>query len=147
MSWHDYLIEDDEGLRQILNQVKKIAVIGIKDESHPNEAAHSVPKYLHSQGYDIIPVNPKCKTVFGKTCYPSITDVPEPVDVVLIFRRPGNVPQHAEEILSLEHKPSVVWMQTGIRNMEAAHKLAQAGIKVVQDHCMYMEHLRLIRAH
>ncbi len=145
MSWHEYLVEDDERLRRILKSVKKIAVIGIKDENHANEAAHSVPKYLQQHGYEILPVNPKCDTVFGKKCFASVSEITEPVDAVLIFRRPGNVPQHADEILSMEHKPAVVWMQSGIRNMEAAHKLAKAGIQVVQDHCMYMEHLRLIR--
>lgn len=68
MGWHDYLIEEDEGLRQILQNVRNIAVIGIKDEAHENEAAHSVPKYLHSMGYTIIPVNPKYHSVFGKPC-------------------------------------------------------------------------------
>ncbi len=139
------MIEDDEEIREILRSIKKIAVIGIKDESRENEAAHSVPKYLHSKGYEIYPVNPHCERVFGKPCYDTILDVPEAVDVVLIFLSPGKVPKHAKEILSLENKPSVFWMQTGIRNMKAAHKLARAGIKVVQDHCMYMDHLRLFR--
>lgn len=145
MGWHDYLIEDDEGIREILRTIRKIAVIGIKDETHENEAAHSVPKYLKSKGYKIFGVNPNYDTVFGEPCYDTVHDLPEPVDAVLIFRRPGNVSMHADQILAMEQKPKVVWMQTGIRNMEAAHKLARAGIKVVQDHCMYMEHLRLIR--
>ncbi|RMD97978.1 MAG: CoA-binding protein, partial [Calditrichaeota bacterium] len=86
MGWHDRLIEDPEQIREILHSIHKIAVIGIKDESHPFEAAHSVPAYLRSNGYDIIPVNPKFDTVFGKPCYKSVLDIPEPVDAVLVFR-------------------------------------------------------------
>ncbi len=145
MRWHDLLIEDDEEIRRILRTVQKIAVIGIKDETRKDEAAHTVPRYLHQKGYEIYPVNPHFERVFGKPCYDTILDVPEPVDAVLVFRKPSNVKMHAKETLSLEKKPLVFWMQTGIRNMEAAHQLAKAGIKVVQDHCMYMDHLRLIR--
>ena len=145
MGWHEKLIEDSEQIRNILHSIHKIAVIGIKDESHPWEAAHSVPAYLRDNGYDIIPVNPKFDTIFGKTCYDSVLDIPEPVDAVLVFRANKYIPYHAKEVLQLNQNPLVFWMQSGIHNMEAAHKLAAAGIKVVQNHCMYMEHLRLGR--
>jgi len=143
MNWHENLIENDDQIRDILRQSKTIAVVGIKDESRALEAAHTVPAYFHQHGYRIIPVTPKYKSVFGIPAVPSLTEVKEPVDVVLMFRAPANVMPHAADALQL--RPKVVWMQTGIRHQEAAHKLAAAGIKVVQDHCMYMDHLRLIR--
>lgn len=147
MSWHDNLIEDDNHLREILRTARRIAVVGIKDERHQIEAAYTVPAYMQEKGYEIIPVNPKYPSVLGKDCVDSLTSLPEPVDAVLVFRAPSNVPEHAREVLKMEKKPKVFWMQSGIRNMDAAHKLAAAGVKVVQDHCIYREHLRLIDAH
>jgi hypothetical protein len=143
MDWHDYLVDSDEAIRHILKTSYTIAVVGIKDEGREHEAAHSVPAYLHDRGYRIIPVNPCYKSVFGIPTIASLSEIDEPVDIVQVFRKPSNVMPHAEEALRL--KPKVFWMQTGIRNQEAACKLARAGIKVVQDHCMYMDHLRLIR--
>ncbi len=144
MDWHDFLVDSDESIRQILKTSRTIAVVGIKDESHAHEAAHSVPAYLYSRGYKIIPVNPNYKSVFGIPTLSSLSEINEAVDIVILFRAPANVTMHVGETLRL--KPKVLWMQTGIRNQEAAHKIAKAGIKVVQDHCMYMDHLRLIRA-
>jgi predicted CoA-binding protein len=144
MDWHNFIVHSDETIRQILKTSRTIAVVGIKDENHAHEAAHSVPAYLHSRGYKIIPVNPKYKSVFGIPTLNSLSEIDEPVDMVIMFRAPANVPMHVDEALRL--KPKVLWMQTGIRNQEAAHKLAKHGIKVVQDHCAYMDHLRLIRA-
>jgi hypothetical protein len=144
MNWHENLIENDEHIRQILKKSKTIAVVGIKDESRPFEAAHTVPAYLYHHGYKIIPVTPIYKSFLGIPTVPSLLDIKEPVDIVQVFRAPVNIQPHAEEALKL--KPRVFWMQTGIRHQHASHKLASAGIKVVQDHCMYMDHLRLIRA-
>ena len=143
MSWHANVIDNDEQIRQILKQSRTIAVVGIKDETREYEAAHSVPAYLYKHGYKIIPVTPVYKSFFGIPTVPSLLDIKEPVDIVQVFRAPANIPPHAEEALRL--KPKVFWMQTGIRHQQAAHKLAAAGILVVQDHCMYMDHLRLIR--
>jgi hypothetical protein len=146
MDWHHHLVESDETIRQILKDCRTIAVVGIKDESHEYEAAHSVPAYLYARGFKIIPVNPYYKSVFGIPTLRSLNEINEPVDIIQVFRAPGNVMPHAEEALKLMPRPKVFWMQTGIRNQEAAFKLARAGIKVVQDHCMYMDHLRLFRA-
>ena len=143
MNWHDNLVEGDDEIRAILKGSQVIAVVGIKDESRPNEAAHSVPAFLHSRGYRIIPVNPHYRSVFGIPTVPTLAEIQEPVDIVQVFRAPRNVMPHAEETLQL--KPRAFWMQTGIRHQEAAHKLAMAGIKVIQDHCMYMDFLRLLR--
>jgi len=144
MNWHDNLVEGDEQIRGVLKKSKTIAVVGIKDETRGLEAAYTVPAYLRKHGYKIIPVNPKYKTVFGIPAVASLNDIKEPVDIVQVFRAPSNVMPHAEEAIKI--KPKVFWMQTGIRHQQASHKLAVAGIKVVQDHCMYMDHLRLIRA-
>jgi len=144
MYWHDFLVNSDETIRQILKTSRTIAVVGIKDESHAYEAAHSVPAYLHSRGYKIIPINPNYQSVFGIPTLNSLSEVKEPVDMVILFRAPANVPMHVDDTVRL--KPKVLWMQTGIRHQDAAHKLAKNGIKVVQDHCIYMDHLRLIRA-
>jgi hypothetical protein len=144
MNWHENVIEEDEQIRRLLKTSKTIAVVGIKDESRPFEAAHTVPAYLHKHGYKIIPVTPVYKSFFGIPSVPSLSEVKESVDIVQVFRAPANIPPHADEALKI--KPKVFWMQTGIRHQEAAHKLAAAGIKVVQDHCLYMDHLRLIRA-
>jgi predicted CoA-binding protein len=144
MDWHDFLVDTDESIRQILKTSRTIAVVGIKDEGHAHEAAHSVPAYLYSRGYKIIPINPNYKTVFGIPTLHSLGEVNEPVDIVIMFRAPANVLGHVDDVLKV--KPRVLWMQTGIRNQEAAYKLAKHGIKVVQDHCVYMDHLRLIRA-
>lgn len=143
MDWHAYLVDSDESIREILKTSRTIAVVGIKDETHAHEAAHSVPAFLYSHGYKIIPVNPYYKSVFGIPTLASLNEIREPVDIVMVFRAPANVIPHAEEALKL--KPKVFWMQTGIRNQEAAFRLARACIKVVQDHCIYMDHLRLIR--
>jgi len=145
MSWHENLIEDDEQLRDILHQAKKIAVVGIKDESKKNEAAHKVPEYLKDHGYEIVPVSPQYENVFGVKSLENLSDLDEPVDTILMFRAPQHIPSHAKEVLEMKEKPQVVWMQSGIRNMQAAHELAAAGIKVVQDHCFYRDHLRLVR--
>lgn len=147
MGWHDNLIEEDDDIREILRASRKIAVIGIKDENHNGEPAYRVPAYLQQQGFEIIPINPNYRRALGRECLRSVTEIPEPVDMVLVFRAPRNIPQHADEVLKMPHKPRVFWMQTGIRHMNAARKLANAGIRVVQDHCIYREHLRLIAAH
>lgn len=146
MAWHDFIIDDDNVIRGILKNSHVIAVVGIKDESRLHEAAHSVPAYLHSRGYKIIPVNPRYESVFGIRCVAALEEIAEPVDIVQIFRAPKNAMPHALQALQMKSKPKVFWMQTGIRHQEAAHKLAAAGIQVVQDHCMYMDHLRLLRA-
>ena len=147
MIWHENLIEEDDDIRNILRASRKIAVVGIKDERHNGEAAFSVPDYMRSNGYEIIPVNPNYEKVLGTNCRKSLADVTEPVDAVLVFRVPKNIPGHANEALKMHEKPRVFWMQSGIRNMYAARKLANAGVKVVQDRCIYREHLRLLAAH
>jgi len=132
------IVESEEELKSIVRSAKKVAVVGIKDGTDPKAPAYHIPEILQARGLRIFPVNPKFQTVLGERVYPDLASVPERVDVVDVFRRPDAIPALADEILALppERRPSVVWMQTGIKNDAAAQKLAKAGIRVVQDRCL-----------
>jgi uncharacterized protein len=132
------LVDTEEDLKSIVRSAKKVAVVGIKDGSDPDAPAHHIPKILQAHGIRIFPVNPKLETVLGEKAYPDLASLPERVDIVDLFRRTEAIPAIADEILALpaEKRAPVVWMQSGIRNAEAAEKLAAAGIRVVQDHCL-----------
>lgn len=144
--WRRHLIDDDDGLRAILSEAKRVAVVGAKVGEH--EAAWYVPAYLAARGYRIRPVNPKLagREVHGARAVASVAELGGPVDVIEIFRRPDYLPAHAEEILALPWRPRAVWFQLGIKNDAAAERLARAGIDVVQDRCMMPEHRKLIGA-
>src|SRR5262245_5409653 len=144
--WRGNLVTDDAGLATILRQAKSVAVLGAKAD--PAQAAHYVPAYLHAHGYRILPVNPVIagRTLFGVTVVGTLADLAEAPDVIEVFRRPAVLVDHAREILALPARPPVVWFQLGIRNDEAAERLARAGIRVVQDRCMMPEHRRLLAA-
>jgi uncharacterized protein len=140
-----HLIDDDAGLTRVLREAKTIAVLGAKLE--PREPAHYVPAYLQARGYRIVPVNPVFagQTILGATVVGTLTDLPQPVDVIEVFRRPENLPGHAREILALPWRPRAVWFQLGIRHDGAAAQLAREGIDVIQDRCMMPEHRRLMK--
>ena len=144
--WRGHLVSDDAGLTAIFREAKTVAVVGAKDD--PAEPAHYVPAYLHARGYRILPVNPKLtgRRLHDAATVARVADLPEPVDVIEVFRRPEYLPGHAAEILALPWRPRAVWFQLGIRNDSAAEALARAGIRVVQDRCMMPEHRRLIRS-
>ncbi len=144
--WKDNLVDDDAGLTRILRECRTIAVLGAKTGA--GEPAYYVPAYLVQRGYRVRPVNPALAGtgVLGETAVATLADLPEPVDVIDVFRRPAFLPGHASEILALPWKPAVVWFQLGIRNDAAARRLAEAGIRVVQDRCMMPEHRRLLGA-
>ncbi|MBI4012961.1 MAG: CoA-binding protein [Candidatus Rokubacteria bacterium] len=139
------MVDDDAGLTRILREARTIAVLGAK--APPSEPAHFVPAYLLAQGYRILPVNPTLagQRLFGVPVVSALADLPEPADLVEVFRRPAYLPGHADEILALPWRPAVVWFQLGIRHDGAAERLARAGIRVVQDRCMMPEHRRLLR--
>jgi predicted CoA-binding protein len=125
--------------QDILKSCQTIAVVGLSaDES---KASHRVASYLQEQGYKIIPVNPKESQILGETCYARLSDVPDKIDVVDIFRKAEDVPPLVEDAIKV--KAQAVWMQEGIVNEAAAQKAREAGIKVVMDKCMLKEHLRL----
>jgi uncharacterized protein len=138
------LVDDDAGLARILREARTVAVVGAKAD--PSQPAHYVPAYLARVGYRVRPVNPTLvgTRVLEAPVVATLADLPEPVDVVEIFRRPEYLPGHAAEILALPWRPAAVWFQLGIRNDVAAERLARAGIRVVQDRCMMPEHRRLL---
>ena len=133
------VVKDDEQLRKILEMAKVVAVVGISDKE--DQANHTVPKYLQSQGYKIIPVNPALENVLGEMAYPDLVSVPDPVDVVEIFRRSEAVPEIVDQAVQIGAK--VVWMQEGIINETAAETALEAGLEVVMDTCMRATHKRL----
>jgi len=139
-NWRANLVNDDAGIKEILQQAKRIAVIGAKNQ--PGAAAYYVPNLMHQEGYEIIPVNPSIDRAFGMDAYDSLAEVPGEVDIVQIFRRPEFVRGHAEEALA--KRPRVFWTQSGIVDWDSAELLAKAGIKVVMDRCMMVDHQRLL---
>ena len=145
-NWKTNLVNDADGIREMLAQTKTIAVLGIKPETHADQAAHYVAAHMAAAGYEIIPVPvyyPDVTEILGKKVYRKLTEIGRPIDMVNVFRRPGDIPPHVDEILAA--KPKFVWFQLGIRNDEAAQKLAEAGIKVVQDRCLMVEQGRMSR--
>lgn len=131
---------DDSKFIKILNEIETIAVVGISGKKdQPN---HTVPAYLQSVGYRIIPVNPNLSEVLGEKAYPDLSKVPDPVDAVLIFRRNEAVPEIVDEAIRIGAK--VVWMQEGVYHSQAAEKAREAGLQVVMDTCMRATHKRLI---
>jgi predicted CoA-binding protein len=144
MDWQKNLIESSAGIREMILQTRRIAVLGIKTEAQAGQPAVYVPRYLIEAGFDIIPVPvyyPQVTEIFGTRVYRRLVDVPSDIDLVDVFRRPADIPAHVEDILA--KRPKAVWFQSGIRNDEAARTLAQAGIQVVQDRCLMVEHRRV----
>ncbi len=134
---------NDAQVREILKSSPTVAVLGVNDE--PEKAAFYVPEYLHDEGYTVIGVNPKLagRTMFDHAVRTTLAEIPEPVDLVDVFRRPEAIMDHVEDILAMKPRPKVVWFQLGIRNDEAAHVLEAAGITVVQNRCTLADHQRL----
>lgn len=144
MDWRENLIADPEGIADILRRSKRVAVLGIKTEQQAGQPAFYVPEYLQQAGYEVIPVPvyyPEVTEILGRPVYRSVAAVPKPLDLVVVFRRSVDVPSHVSDLL--EARPRAVWLQSGIRNEEAARALAEAGILVVQDRCSMVEHRRL----
>jgi len=138
--WRDRLLEDEGRIGALLRASQRIAVLGMKTEERADEAAFYVPKYLAEHGAEVIPVPvyyPEVRDILGAKVYRQVADVPGPVDIVDVFRRPRDIPPHLPDILA--KRPRAVWFQLGIRNDEAAEVLARAGIEVVQDRCLMVE--------
>lgn len=141
MSWRNNLVDDAEGIRKLLLETRRIAVIGIKTEAQSFQPAFYVPQYMAQAGFEIVPVPvyyPEVTEILGQKVYRKLEEVPGEVDLVNVFRRSPDVAGHVEDLLA--KKPKAVWMQSGIRNEEAAETLARAGIRVVQDRCLMVEH-------
>ena len=129
---------DDDEIRAILN-LKTIAVVGCSPKE--DRASHSVAQYLKTAGYKIIPVNPGHDSILGETCYPNLTQIPEKVDIVNIFRRSEHVFPVVQDAIRIGAK--AVWMQDGIEHALAGENAVKAGLKVVMDDCIMREHRRL----
>ena len=124
---------------EILNSSRVVAVVGLSPK--PDRPSYRVASYLKEQGYKIIPVNPKAERILGEVCYPDLSSIPEPVDVVDIFRRPTKVANIMEETLKIGAK--AIWMQEGVINEEAAALAKETRLLVVMDRCMFKEHPKL----
>lgn len=144
MSWRQHLIDDEAGIRTLLGKLRRVAVLGIKTEAQSTQPAFYVPKYLHDAGLEVIPVPvyyPEVTQILGQPVYRRLVDVPGEIDLVDVFRRPQDLAAHVEDICA--KKPAAVWLQSGIRDDAFAEQLARAGIDVVQDRCLMVEHRRL----
>ena len=135
------IVTDDINIGKLLAEAKTIAVLGLS--SKPERDSHQVAKYLKEQGYRIIPVSPGQKEILGEKAYASLLEIEQPVDIVNVFRNPDQIVPHAREALEL--KPKAFWMQLNIENQEAAALLAEAGIDVVMNRCIKVEHGRLCK--
>ena len=137
-------LRGDASLAALLRSAHTVAVVGIKDREQ--EDAFRIPQYLQRAGYAIVPVNPKLASVLGEPCHASLAQVDRPIDIVNLFRASEHVAAHVDEILALEPRPKAVWMQLGIHHGPSAQRLRDAGIEVVQDRCIMVDHRRLIGA-
>jgi uncharacterized protein len=123
---------------RILRTYRRIAMVGLS--ANPMRPSHFAAIYMLSKGYEIIPVNPRETQVLGRECYASVRDVPGPVEIVDIFRERSAVPALVEDAIAVGAK--VVWMQLGVIHEEAAERARQAGLEVVMDRCVKIEHAR-----
>jgi hypothetical protein len=136
------LNNEDARLLRILKTHTTIAVVGMS--ANPGKDSHTVPAYLVNQGYHVIPVNPNAAEILGRKSYPRLSEVPEPVDLVLIFRPSADVPPIVDEAIRIGAK--TVWMQLGISHEAAALSAQRAGLEVVMDDCIRVTHRRLLPA-
>jgi predicted CoA-binding protein len=141
MNWQENLIDNPAQIRELALASRRIAVLGIKTEGQADQPAFYVPKYLDGAGLEVIPVPvyyPEVSEILGRQVFRRLIDIPGEVDLVDVFRRSQDIDRHIEDILA--KRPMAVWFQSGIRNDQAAATLAKAGIKVVQDRCLMVEH-------
>src|SRR5881296_3787567 len=141
MGWQDNLLDAPQQIRDLIGHTKRIAVLGIKTDAQADQPSVYVPMYLQKAGFEIIPVPvyyPEATVILGEKVYRKLIDIPGEVDMVNVFRRPQDIPQHVDDIIA--KRPKSVWFQLGIVNDEAAGRIAAAGIKVVQDKCLMVEH-------
>jgi uncharacterized protein len=140
--WRRQLIEDPAGIRRILEGAHRIAVLGMKTEEF--QPAHYVPEYAQRAGYEIVPVPvyyPDVTEMLGGKVFRTVAAIPGEIDIVNVFRRSNDIPPHVDDIIA--KRPKSVWFQLGIRNDDAAERLAREGIEVVQDKCLLVELRRI----
>jgi predicted CoA-binding protein len=141
MASRENILTFQADIAELLANTHTIAVLGIKPETHASQPAFYVPHYMQAAGFEIIPVPvyyPEVSDILGKKVYRRLVDIPEEIDMVNVFRRSQDIPQHTEDILA--KGPKSVWFQLGIVNDEVAEILAEAGIQVVQNKCLMVEH-------
>ncbi|MBO9598887.1 MAG: CoA-binding protein [Cohnella sp.] len=124
-----------EQIKQILQDANNIAVVGLSDD--PSKTSHMVSEAMQLKGYRIIPVNPNATTILGEKCYASLAEVPDPIDIVNVFRRPEHTPQVAKDAVAAGAK--VLWLQLGIANDETAAIAEEGGLTVIMDRCIKVE--------
>lgn len=130
----------DERIRQILQEVRRIAVVGISDKA--DRASHGIARFLIGRGYDVVGINPVLKEVLGRPVYPTLSAAPAGIELVDVFRRSEAVPPVVDEAITCGAR--VIWLQKGIVHEEAAARARGAGVEFVQDRCIYKEWLRLL---
>ena len=130
--------QDPQTIRRIMSETRSIAVVGLSSDY--TKAGYYVPEYLKENGYCIIPVNPNLAAALGEVAYPDLLSIPEPVDLVLVFRRSEAVPPFVDQAIQIGAR--ALWMQLGISHPEAADKAQDAGLDVVMNACMKVEHRR-----
>lgn len=135
-------IVDVAGVRRVLEETRTIAVLGAHVD--PDRPAHYVPEYLAEYGYQLLPVNAAFvgHEIWGRPVVATLAELDTPIDLVDVFRRPDEIPDHLDDILAMQPLPKVVWFQLGIRNALVARQLVAAGIDVVQDRCIKTDHRR-----
>jgi hypothetical protein len=137
------LIEDEAGIAALVRGLKRVAVLGIKTEAQRTQPAYSVPEYVQRAGIEVVPVPvyyPEVTEILGRPVYRTISAIPGELDLVDVFRRPQDIDQHVDDLIA--KRPKAVWFQLGIRNDAAAKRLVEAGIDVVQDRCLLVDHSR-----
>jgi len=134
------MIEDDAGLRRLLEQTRTIAIVGLS--ANPDRPSNEVAQYLRRAGYTIVPVNPAATEILGEKCYPSLREVPVPIDMVDVFRKPEDVMPIVDEAIAIGAKS--LWLQLEVIVPEAVKRAEAAGLQVVMDHCTKIEHRRLL---
>ncbi len=127
-----------DAIAELLKKYKTLAVVGLSSKT--SRPSHGVASYMQRQGYRIIPVNPHESSVLGEKAYAKLRDVPDTVEIVVIFRRPEFVPEIAEDAIRAGAK--VIWMQEGVSNEEAARRARAAGLEVIEDRCILKEHAK-----
>ena len=134
MNWQENILSSAEQIRDLILQTKRIAVLGIKTDAQADQPSVYVPMYMKKAGFEIVPVPvyyPDATVILGEKVFRRLIDIPDEIHMVDVFRRPPDINQHIDDILT--KKPRAVWFQSGIRNDAAAETFAKAGIKVVQD--------------
>jgi predicted CoA-binding protein len=134
------IVDDIAGLRRILRNSRTLAVVGLSAQWH--RPSYFAAKYMRDHGYRIFPVNPRYDEVLGQRCYPDLRSVPEPIDIVDCFRKAEEIPAIADAAVAVGAK--VLWMQLGIVNDEAAQRASAAGLDVVMNRCVKIEHARIL---